>query len=67
MNIKEKLDEAKIRQEAYFQGQQDKESELNEEIARLRRVMQEKNDALSAAWKELAEYRDSVHERQERT
>ena len=28
------------------------------EIKRLRRVMQEKNDALSKAWGELAEYRD---------
>ena len=30
----------------------------DKEIKRLRSVMQEKNDALSKAWKELAEYRE---------
>ena len=35
MTLKEKLDEAKIRQEAYFQGKQDAESDLLPKIERL--------------------------------
>ncbi len=35
MNLKKKLDEAKIRQAAYFQGKQDAESELLPKIERL--------------------------------
>lgn len=36
----------------------------DKEIERLRSVMQEKNDALSKAWSELAEYRDAASGKQ---
>jgi len=44
----------------------DEISRLTAEVTRLQSVMQDKNNALSAAWKELAEYRATVSTEQNR-
>ena len=60
MNLKKKLDEAKIRQAAYFQGKQDAESELLPKIERLSCEVTTRNEALEACRVKLEKLFDAT-------